>query len=213
MGRNLRPCRGWPGSRGASMRAKNGVAVLAILSLVVTASGCATTNRTKTLLLMTGVGAVAAGVGYSVAPRDERPEMHALYWGAAGAAVAGVAGLFLFDEQKRSEELERQATVMKKELDAFRDEGSTASHGPQLLYETNAPFGRDIPGEYQGLVRPGRWSVYKLNQWVAQGEGTLVHHDRMVKLVPPQLTPKVQTESSEGGSSESSDETKSKGGK
>ncbi len=192
---------------------KRALAGLAALSFAVSAGGCATTNRTKTLLLMAGLGAASAGVGYSVAPRDERPEMHALYWGAAGAAVAGVAGLFLFDEQKRSEELERQATVMRKELDAFRDEGSTASHGPQLLYETNAPFGRDIPGEYQGLVRPGRWSVYKLNQWVAQGEGTLVHHDRMVKLVPPQLTPKVQTESSEGGSSESPNETKAKGEK
>jgi len=175
---------------------KRAIAGLAALSFAVGAGGCATTNRTKTLLLMAGLGAASAGVGYSVAPRDERPEMHALYWGAAGAAVAGVAGLFLFDEQKRADELERQATVMRKELDAFRDEGG-ASHEPRLLYETSAPFGRDIPDEYQALVRPGRWSVYKLNQWVAQGEGTLVHHDRMVKLVPPQLTPKAQTESGE----------------
>lgn len=205
------------------MRVRQGVAFFAIAALVASAGGCATTNRTKTLLLMTGVGAAAAGVGYSVAPRDERPEMHALYWGAAGAAVAGVAGLFLFDEQKRSEELERQAAVMRKELDAFRDEGGGASHEPRLLYETTAPFGRDIPEEYQSLVRPGRWSVYKLNQWVAQGEGTLVHHDRMVKLVPPQLTPKAQMLSNEAGPSgvpseagvsvgKKSNETETKGG-
>lgn len=184
------------------MRVRKRVVAVAIVSLLVGAGGCATTNRTKALLLMSGVGAAAAGVGYSIAPRDEKPEMHALCWGAAGAAVAGVVGLFIFDEQKRSEELERQAVVMRKELDAFRDEGGGASHEPRLLYETNAPFGREIPGEYQSLVRPGRWSVYKLNQWVAQGEGTLVHHDRMVKLVPPQLTPKAQSISNEGSFSD-----------
>jgi len=36
--------------------------------------------------------------------------------------------------------------------------------------------------EYQALVRPGHWSVYRLNQWVSQGEGALIHQDRMVKL-------------------------------
>lgn len=171
------------------------VSTTVVLVIAAMLMGCAT-NRTKTLLLMGGVGAVAAGAAYMASPADERPEMHALYGGAIGAAAAGVAGFFLFDEQKRSEELERQASVMRKELDAFRDEGG--GHEPRLLYETTAPFGKDIPGEYQSLVRPGRWSVYKLNQWVSQGEGTLIHQDRMVKLVPPQLTPKAQTLSNEG---------------
>ncbi len=178
------------------MSARPVISLILAVGILLGIGGCATSNRTKTLLLMTGVGAAAAGVGYSVAPRDERPEMHAIYWGAAGAAVAGALGLFLFDEQKKSEELERQASVMRKELDAFRDEGG--GQEPRLLYETTAPFGKDIPGEYQSLVRPGRWSVYKLNQWVAHGEGTLIHQDRMVKLVPPQLTPKSQSLSNEG---------------
>ena len=182
------------------------IQVMVMCAVASSATGCAT-NRAKTLLLMGGVGVVAAGAAYVMTPQDERPEMHALYGGAIGAAAAGVAGLFIFDEQKRSEELDRQATVMRRELEAFRDEGG-GSHEPRLLYETSAPFGKDIPGEYRALVRPGHWSVYRLNQWVSQGEGAMIHQDRMVKLVPPQLNPKVQSQqnnSSEGVGTSRSD--------
>ncbi len=168
----------------------------ALLTFLVIPTGCATSNRTKTLLLMGGTGIVATGVGFVLSPTDVRPEMQATYWGAIGAATAGVAGLFLFDEQKRSDELERQSHVMRKELDVFRDE-SASSHEPRLLYETNAPFGRDIPEEYQSLIKPGKWSVYKLNQWVNQGEGAMIHQDRMVKLVPPQLSPRKEGKQNE----------------
>lgn len=165
--------------------------MLKVIALVLlpalSGSGCATTNRGRTLTFMGGMGIAGAGAGYHFAPSQERPEMHAAFWGAVSAAVAGAVGLFIFDEQKRSDELERQATVMRKELESLRGEGS--SKEPQLLYETTAPFGKDIPDEYQNLVRPGRWSVYRLNQWVSHGEGTLIHQDRMVRLVPPQLSP------------------------
>ena len=161
------------------------------LGLAVTQVGCATmgaSNRSKTLLLMAGVGAAAAVVGYAVAPQDTRPEMSAAYFGAVGAAASGAAGLFIFDEQGRANEWERQSAVMRKELAALRDEVGSPSE-PRLLYETSAPFGKEVPAEYAGLVRPGQWSVYRLNQWVTQGEGVIIHQDRMLKLVPPRLTP------------------------
>ncbi len=167
-----------------------------ILVTLTFSSACATTNRGRTLSLMGGVGLAGAAAGYTLSPPSERPEMHAAFFGALSAALAGLVGLFLFDEQKRSDELERQAGVMRKELDSLREEGS--SKEPQLLYETTAPFGKDIPDEYHSLVRPGRWSVYRLNQWVSQGEGTMIHQDRMIRLVPPQLSPNSQTSVSDG---------------
>lgn len=161
--------------------------IMTALLLINAATGCAT-NRANTLLLMTGVGIAAASLAYSLSPPDERPEMHALYGGAMGAVASGVAGLFIFDEQKRSAEFQRQALVMKKELDSFKEyDGS--SHGPELMYETKATIGKSMPAEYERLLKPGKWSVFKLNQWVTQGEGTLIHQDRMVKLIPPQLNP------------------------
>lgn len=173
------------------------MAVMIVGSLLMQ-TGCATmSNRTKTLLLMGGVGVAAAAAGYAVAPSDTRPEMSAAYFGAVGAAVGGAAGLFIFDEQKRSEDLERENGAMRKELAAFRDEGGSSKE-PQLLYETTAPFGKEIPAEYSGLVKPGHWSVYRLNQWINQGEGTIIHQDRLVKLVPPQLTPATPTDLTEG---------------
>lgn len=143
-------------------------------------------------MLMGAMAAAGAAGGYALAPNNEKPEMHAAFGASVGAATGALIGLFAFDEERRSAEFERQAIALKKELDAIRDE-SVASGGatePKLLYETSAPVGREIPSEYQGLVSPGRWSVYKLNQWVTQGDGVIIHQDRMVKLIPPQLTPR-----------------------
>ncbi len=179
-----------------------GLTLAVIIS--VCACACATTsNRTKIITTMV-VGAVLGGtVGAMSAPKNEQAAAHGLLWGGVTAASVGVAGLFIFDEQKRSAEFERQGVLLRKELDAVRGEGA-GYHGPQLLYESNAPFGKDIPTEYQPLVRPGQWSVYKLNQWIPHGEGLLIHQDRMVKLVPPQLSPNNQTFENFGAASDSS---------
>lgn len=185
-------CRAWP------LR----ISALLLAGLLIF-SGCATlSNRQKTLLTMLGAGVVAGTAGAMLAPSDEKPLGHAALWGGVAAATTGAIGLFVFDEQKRSEEFQRENSVMRKEISAFRDEGSS-SHEPTLLYETNAPFGKEIPSEYSGLVKPGRWSVYRLNQWVNQGEGTIIHQDRLVKLIPPQLTPMNATDLNETDKSSS----------
>lgn len=174
----------------------NGFKKLNLLFFILLfASGCATTNRSKTLFFAAGIGLGSAAAGAMAAPKNERPEMHALYFGAIGAAVAAASGLFIFDEQKRSSELARENEVIKKALSAMRDDGSTE---PTLLYETQAPIGKEIPVEYQSLVKRGGWSVYRLNQWVTQGENVLIHQDRMMKLIPPQLTPKSESGVVEG---------------
>lgn len=148
---------------------------------------CASTNRTKTLIAM-GVGGLAgATVGAMTAPKDENSAAHAVLWGGVTTVGAAVLGLFIFDEQKRSEKLMHENENIQKTLDALNGVGLSAD--PKLLYETTAPFGKDIPREYQHLVKPGRWSVYGLNQWVVQGERGLIHQDKMMKILPPEFNP------------------------
>jgi hypothetical protein len=136
---------------------------------------------------MAGTAVVVGTIGALSAPSDEEPLAHAAMWGGSASAVAGVASLFIFDEQARANEALRQSEILKKELDSLRGEGTGSE--PKLLYETSAPFGKEVPHEYHNLVSPGKWSVYQLNQWVMQGEGTLIHQDRMIRLVPPTLSP------------------------
>lgn len=169
--------------------------------ILITASSlflvCAT-NRAKSLTFMAAVGGAAATAGALSAPPEEQSGMHAVFWGAVGAAVAGVVGLFVFDEQSRSEELERKLEVSKRELDAFRGEMDGTSQSS--LIQSDSALGKNLPPEYRDLVKPGKWSLYKINTWVSQGENTLVHQDKMLRIEPPQFQPNANssTEKKEG---------------
>lgn len=156
------------------------------LTLAFLVTGCATSNRTKTLWSMTLAGAASSGAGYATAPKDESSTGHALLWGGVGAAVVGALGLFLFDEQRRSTELSRENEVLKRTLDGLTGKDDTG----KLVLDTQSPFGKDVPQEYKSLIKPGRWSVYALDHWVLQGEHTLIHQDKMVRLIPPELSPR-----------------------
>ncbi len=167
-------------------------AALIGMATALTLSSCATmSNRTKTILAMVGTGLVAGAIGAATAPKDEQPGGHALMWGGLGAASAGVVGLFAFNEEAKREEADRKLEVLTKELSSLRDEGSSE---PTLLFQTNAPLGKDPPPEYRNLITPGKWSVYRLNRWVTEGENTLIHQDRMVRMIPPVLSPKEPKE-------------------
>lgn len=156
--------------------------VVALAAVALGLTSCST-NRGKTLLGM-GVAALAGGtLGALTAPQNERAEGHALMWAGLSSGTAGALGLFVFDEEAKSNELHRQNDVLMKSLNALNGEGDDPSG--QLVYESNSPFGKDVPSEYRGLVKPGRWSVYKLNRWTVNGENTLIHQDKMIQLEPP----------------------------
>ncbi len=158
-----------------------------LATLIMLNTGCATmSNRTKTIVTAVGVGLVAGTIAANMAPKDENPMAHAAVWGGAATAGTAVAGLFLFDEQARSKEFERKLVVAESELAIFRGESSTDQ---QVIYDSDSALGRELPSEYRSLVRPGKWSLYRTNQWISQGENVLVHQDKILKIEPPQFQP------------------------
>lgn len=170
------------------------ISVLICLSLL--SSGCATmSNRSKTLLAMVGTGIIAGSIAASKAPDDESSVAHAAVWGGTTAAVAGAVGLFLFDEQAKSQEAERKLQVAQHELDAFRGESSTDAQHPYA--QSDSSLERDLPSEYRSLVRPGKWSIYKVNNWTLQGENTIVHQDKILRIEPAHFQPQTKTEGEE----------------
>jgi len=165
-----------------------------LIGLIFLVSGCATmSNRTKTILAMAAVGVVAGTVGAMSAPADENPVGHGLLWGGLGASSTGALGLWLFDEHKRSSELERESEALKKELSVYRIE---AEGGRELVGEAPAKFVKDLPDSVAGLVRPGHWKVWKLDKWINEGENRMVHQDKMIEIAPPQLNPNAGLEMS-----------------
>lgn len=161
--------------------------IWALLLILFVGSGCSTlSNRQKTIAAMVLTGSIAGTVGALSAPKNESAPAHAALWAGSAAAGAGLVGLYTFDEEARSKEFERKLKIVSEENQALRGEAEGAPVSP--LAEAASPFGKEMPPEYQRLVRPGRWSVYKLNQWIMSGENTLIHQDRMVKIIPPQFS-------------------------
>ena len=156
-------------------------------ALLISLSACATsTPREKTLLAM-GSGAVIGGiVGGLAAPSDESAITHAAMWAGIGAAVTGVAGLFYFNQDDEMKEKDLQIRLLQKEVSTIKGDGYLESGTRQILgFESNKE--NNLPPEYRRLVKPGKTSVFKLDQWVSGGENEVIHQDKMIKLEPAQI--------------------------
>jgi hypothetical protein len=165
--------------------------------LLLSLSGCATmSSRTKTILSMIGVGVVAGTVDANIGENRGSFNSHSMAVGLGAAAITGVGAMYYFKEEERRIEAERQLEVAKKEISSLRGEDSGAEAGQEL----NREFGlrRDLPPEYRGLVQPGSWTLYRTNTWVAQGENTLVHQDRILRIDPPRFqNPQIEAKKGE----------------
>ncbi len=158
------------------------VASIALLAC----TGCASlSNRTKTVLLMASTGVAAGTVGAALTPPGENPLAHGALWGSVGAASMGLLGLYLFDEQALRRTAEEKNARLERELAAFREELE-----PELLATSQiGASSKPLPEKYRNLVRPGEWSLYRVDRWTTSGEGELVHQDLIFQFQQPRLNP------------------------
>lgn len=147
---------------------------LSALSLTV---GCATSTRNKVLRDM-AIGA-AAGALVAQTKTDYRMTYTAMYAGA-GTAIAGVISTYL--NVSKDEELQMENQQLKTKLDHFQKQLQ-----PQLIQQGNSLFSSPIPKEVAGLVEPGEWRRYKLDQWVQDPNqsNTWYRQVEMFEIIPP----------------------------
>ncbi|MBN8540730.1 MAG: hypothetical protein J0L82_10125 [Deltaproteobacteria bacterium] len=141
-------------------------------------TGCATTNRGKTLQAMAAAGIAGALHGAS---RPEAKNQNAALYGGIAAAGAGVFGLYHWDSETEAERLRNEAVSAMDELERLR--------APKRIVESPATFGAKIPDKYRSLIQPGAWRVSEIDQWVEDGENRLIHQDLIMELIPPSLNP------------------------
>lgn len=151
------------------------IVALIILSL---ASGCATSNRNRTLEAMAIAG--VAGMAYGLT-RPENREANAAMYGGVAAASAGALGLWIWNSDQDLERFKKDSQALSDELDRVRS--------PNRILESPATFGAKIPAKYRSLVQPGSWRVSEINQWIEDGENRLIHQDTIMELIPPTLNP------------------------
>lgn len=147
---------------------------LSALSLTV---GCATSTRNKVLRDM-AIGA-AAGALVAQTKTDYRMTYTAMYAGA-GAAIAGAISTYV--NASKDEELQMENQLLKTKLDHFQKQLQ-----PQLIQQGNSLFSSPIPKEVAGLVEPGEWKRYKLDQWVQDPNqsNTWYRQVEMFEIIPP----------------------------
>lgn len=134
-----------------------------LLGLCFFISACATNQKSRLAATSVGIG-VGAVIGAATAPSDERPELHALYWGGILGVVTAVAANYYFNDEKDLEVMRLENEKLKAELDLFQNRPST------LLKE-------EIRGK-------ARIKLYEIDQWVPDGPNKRYHRDRMMEILP-----------------------------
>lgn len=163
---------------GKIIKALKFLAVVSLwLSALSTTVGCATSTRNKVLRDM-AFGA-AAGALIAQTKSDYRMTYTAMYAGA-GAAIAGAVSTYM--NVSKDEELQMENQQLKTKLDHFQKQLQ-----PQLVQQGNSLFSSPIPKEVSGLVEPGQWKRYKLDQWVQDPNqsNTWYRQVEMFEIIPP----------------------------
>lgn len=141
-------------------------------------SGCANTPKEKMIQNILLSSAVGFAIGQNV-------ETNRISNGIAYAGVAGtVTALWLThnsDLDQESENLKAENKRLRNEMDKLLS--------PTLEQQTTGMMSAKIPSKYAGMINPGEWKIYALDQWVELDENRLVHQDKIMELIPPSLKP------------------------
>jgi hypothetical protein len=152
------------------------VFVLSIFILFL--SGCASLSaRNKTLLTMAASGTAGAIIG---AQQNSHKRENTALFATTGAASGAVLGLLVFDPDQEKTELRTKSRALEKELHSFKQNSTVVAEGSSTL---SAP----IPDDLRGLISPGKWRRYKLDQWVPDTEENNVWYRQTEKfeVIPP----------------------------
>lgn len=147
------------------------------LSTLILTVGCATSTRNRVLRDM-AIGA-AAGALVAQTKTDYRMTYTAMYAGA-GAAIAGAVSAYV--NVSKDDELQMENQQLKTKLDQFQKQLQ-----PQLVQQGSSLFSSPLPKEMAGLVEPGEWKRYKMDQWVQDPNqsNTWYRQVEMFEIIPP----------------------------
>lgn len=148
-----------------------------LLALLMT-SGCATSSTRNTILRDMAIGAIA-GAAIAQTKEDNKAAYTSMYAGI-GAATAGVLSVIV--NSGKDDSLKNENEQLKAKLDQFQKQSL-----PQLVQKGSSLYSSPIPSEVAGLVEPGEWKRYKMDQWVQDPNqsNTWYRQVEMFEIIPP----------------------------
>jgi hypothetical protein len=157
-------------------RSSFSLCLLAIVLQSVLLAGCATNKSKRWLTTAAGV-ATGAGVGIMSAPEGERREQHALYWGAILGLGAALVAQEVFSDEDQIEKLKSENERLGLQLDMIQNANKV------LLKEGKGYF-KSPTGEEFFSSGKAKWSLFQIDLWVKYGPNRMVHHDKLIELLP-----------------------------
>lgn len=153
-----------------------------LYTLTVSIIGCSTTSKSKTLSYMGGAFLGGAAIGASVAPEGDNRSMHGALWGSAASAIVGATLIYLSDENSEIKEKDYQIRELTSRLNESKGiDQFEAKNGESSFFESK------LPKEYRHLVEPGKWKVYKINEWKKVSESEYIHQDKLLEIEPAKI--------------------------
>ena len=153
-----------------------------IVTLALNAS-CATTIKYKMLEHSLIAGSIGAIYG---ATRPEQKEKNTMMFGSMGLALGAIASIYLQEPDTKINSLTMENQKLKSDLDEIQN--------PKLEFSSSGFLNSKVPDKYKRLINPGEWRVYKLDQWVEDGENRVIHQDKIMELIPPTLRTNIKEE-------------------
>lgn len=149
---------------------------LILLLLCVSLCSCATPSKSR-LATTVGSFALGLGVGSASAPKDERNDLHAIYWGGIFGVTAAIAANYYFNEEDSLKVSQLENEKLKAELELIQNANKV------LLKEGQGYF-KNAAGEEYFQSGKAKWRIYQIDKWSKDGPNRLYHQDRLVELIP-----------------------------
>lgn len=131
-----------------------------------------------------GSALVAGGaLGASNTPEGENKAMHGLLWGSVAATVIGSGVLLLSEDSKEVRDRDFKIKELEQKMSQFKENSKVFNNqGESHFLESS------LPKEYRSLVKPGKWKVFKIDEWKKTSSGEYVHQDKLLEIEPPEVS-------------------------
>ena len=136
---------------------------------------------------MTALG-IAGGAGYGFSQTQSKTK-NALFYSASLGLIASLISVAVFNEERKTRELEKKLKLMKEELGLLYE-------GSKLKFLTGGKSyltTKDLPEEIKPFVSLGEWHLFELEKaqpvetWTAVGKNRLVKKNKLFELKAPTI--------------------------
>jgi hypothetical protein len=146
-----------------------------VLSLLILTS-CQTPLKSR--LAATGG---AAGLGYvlgaTTAPKNERTELHGMYWAGILGLTAAIASNYIYNDEAKLKASQLENEKLKAQLDLI-------NQANQVLLKEGKGYFKNSSGESLFQNGKAKWRLYQIDQWEKDGPNKMYHKDKVLEIIP-----------------------------